>query len=440
MADPEPRRHHVAALHPDTAAAITEPRIFQGGNVLLLDWSRNGRYLTYFEYTEEQIAVNPNYLGGAEGTFTIYDTTTGTKCQDYPLSGNYAYEGSGLGERHLWLPNGDLFLLTEQGDSFQIATPCQEQAVPLFAEPFQHIASLSPDESTLVLGGVTGYWLYNWQAQTSWAMDAEIPPSTYNSLAWSPDGRYLAITAVDYDRKPIGTTWMVETATGTILTRHDWQAMTALDGIFGSPVWLNNEEVLITMTEDGEPFFMTVTGEILPLLPLFPATDRDLPRAYVYVGSNSYHILLTEFGSATPPVQIYHSDTDQVETLATTTTDIYLGLDGQIIADRTDTDYLSRFITVADVPLMRVHPQCYPDDSVPPIGYYAKQMADQRIQIWHIPDCSLVASLNLGEAGAETNYFQTRFAPNNKWLAVVPFDNLGRGKTLFVLPLAEVLP
>ena len=424
----------------DTAAPITEPPIFQGGDVRLLDWSPDGRYLAYFEYSEEQMAVSPSYPGAAEGTFTIYDTAAGTKCQDYPLSGKFAYEGPGLGRRHQWLPNGDLFVLTVPGNTFQVSLPCQEQAPPLFTKAFQNIPSISPDESTLVLAGTDSYWLYNWQTQTLWALDAEIPPSTYNTLAWSPDGRYLAITAVDFDNNATVSTWLVETAAGMIVAHHDWPAMTALDGVFGAPVWVNNEEVLIGVTQDREPFFMNVMGDIRSLLPLFLPATRDIPRAYVYINSNSYHILLTDFGSAIPPIQIYHSDTGEVETLDTTTNDIYLGLDGQIIADRNETGYLSRYITVVDTPLTRVGPQCYPDYSVSPIGYYADSTTAQRIRIWHIPDCSLVANLNLGQAMTDARYAHTLFSPDNNWLAVVPRDNMGRGSALFVLPLAEVLP
>jgi len=58
--------------------------------------SPDGRYLAYFEYTEEQVAESPaeGLRGTYPGTFVFYDTQTGEKCTDYPYSGLFSYEGS----------------------------------------------------------------------------------------------------------------------------------------------------------------------------------------------------------------------------------------------------------------------------------------------------------------------------------------------------------
>jgi hypothetical protein len=443
---------------PTPAAPIVQLEatpVFTGGNVRLVDWSPDGRYLTYFEYTAEQIALNPGYLGAAQGTFTIYDTTTGTKCQAYPLDATFAHEGPDFGRRHLWLPNGDLFIFTQTGMALQTAVPCSEaeqDLTSLFPERPLAIVNTNPDKTLLLLTAPTRYWLYDIANQTAWPI-AEIMPDAFNNLVWSPDGRYLGVTlAGNYtdQRDPVGGTRIVEVATGNIMARHDWVPMNALDGTFGGPVWLNNEEMLITVTLDQGPFFMTVAGEIRPLLPLFPIAQRYHPRADIYIEPNSpvYHILLTDFGSAQPPVsgsaqpptQIYHSDTGEVETLETTSTEFYLRADGQIIFNNNGTTYTTRHITAVGAPFTREKATCFSFWAAPETRYYAQKTAAAPIEIWHLPDCTLAAILDLGEAVTDASYIYSSLAPNNEWLAVVPSDNTGRGATLFVLSLAEMLP
>jgi hypothetical protein len=117
-----------------------------------------------------------------------------------------------------------------------------------------------------------------------------------------------------------------------------------------------------------------------------------------------------------------------------------LRADGQIIFNNNGTTYTTRHITAVGAPITREKATCFSFWAVPVTSYYAKKTAAAPIEIWHLPDCTLAAILDLGEAVTEASYIYSSLAPNNEWLAVVPSDNTGRGATLFVLSLAEMLP
>lgn len=245
-----------------------------GGEVRLQGWSPDGRYLSYFEYTQEQIDESPGIPGTAEGTFVIYDTTSGEKCLDYALDAYYPSEGGWRGARHLWLPDsGDLIILIEDGRLWQASAPCEEdvELTAVFPEPIQYIHDFTPDKSLLLFAGETRYWFYDWHTQTATQIP-EVVPNTFNNLVWSPDGTYLAITiAGNYtgNRDPVGGSRVIDMATGQMIARHNWEPANALDGTFGGPVWLDEETFVVTLSLDQGPFFMTVDGEVESVLPLF---------------------------------------------------------------------------------------------------------------------------------------------------------------------------
>lgn len=309
------------------AILITDDPIFVGGDVRLQGWSPDGRFLAYFEYTEEQIAESPADIPGtAPGTFTFYDTITGQKCQRYSLDGRFPYEGPGYGRRFTWLANGDLLIFTQDGQIIQVDVPCgqEENLTVLFPEQMLNILSHSPDERLLLLTGATAYWLYNIESRTLYSI-AEITPDSFNNLVWSPEGKYIGVTlAGNYTgfRSPIGGSRVVDVAIGQIIARYDWEPSNGVDGTHGGPIWLNEQEMVITFSLDQGPFFMTVEGEVRPLLSLFGLEferEPHLPHADVYVDPNNgqYHILLTDWGWSEEKIspQVYHSETGLVEIL-----------------------------------------------------------------------------------------------------------------------------
>jgi hypothetical protein len=295
------------AVPTSSVRLITDEPIFTGGDLQFVGWSPDGRYLAYFEYTEEQVAESPaeGLRGTYPGTFVFYDTETGEKCSDYPYSGFFSYEGSDSGAPWRWLTDGQL-LLAFDGRLVQTSAPCAAETdlAHIFPEPISAIQATSPNGQKLILQSSSRYWIYDWAAQTALPI-AEVQPDSFNNLIWSPDSQHLSITlAGNYtgDLSPIGGTRVVDVATGVIIARHDWEPANALDGTFGGPVWLNNEEFVVTLSLDQGPFLMNLDGEVQPLLPLLFDEPFDPENywppldVYADVANGRYAILRSNEG------------------------------------------------------------------------------------------------------------------------------------------------
>ena len=168
------------------ARLITAEPIFTGGDLQFADWSPDGRYLAYFEYTEEQVATSPveGLRGTYPGTFVFYDTQTGEKCTEYPLSGLFNYEGGGSGTQWRWLPDGRLLINVPDGQLLLTDAPCVagENIAAQFDEPITSIGAFSPDERWLVLVGAGQYWLYEWSIGKAHPI-ADVQPDAFNNLS-----------------------------------------------------------------------------------------------------------------------------------------------------------------------------------------------------------------------------------------------------------------
>jgi hypothetical protein len=431
------------------AILITDDPIFVGGDVRLQGWSPDGRYLAYFEYTEEQIDETPvDVPGTAPGTFSFYDTITGQKCQRYLLDGRFSHEGPGYGQRFTWLANGSLFIFTQVGQIVQADVPCgpEENLTALFPEQMQNISSPSPDGRLLLLTGATAYWLYHIESRAIYPI-AEITPDSFNNLVWSPQGKYIGVTlAGNYTgfRSPIGGSRVVDVTTGQIIARYDWEPSNGVDGTHGGPVWLDETEMVITFSLDQGPFFMTVAGEVRPLLFLFGLEflgEPFLPYADVYVepGSSRYHILLIDWGWGEEkiPPQVYHSDTGLVKTLENLEGDVFLMPGGIMETPREDSTYLIR--PIADAGASWVRPlACAPPWRIPTSPYFARAQDHNRVDVFTWPECERQAAMQLGWATDEVSYLNAGLSPDYRWLTVVPVDKRGRGQALFVVPLPEM--
>lgn len=438
--------------------SITDAPIFVGGNVQLVDWSPDGRYLAYFEYTEEELAQVP-WEGAAEGTFTFYDTATGAKCQRYSVSGAYDPHAGPL-PRHTWLPDGDLFISTQDGQLLRSDAPCGNEEVlnDIFPEAILRIENASPDGSTLVLAGATAYWLYEHETDRVWPI-ADVKPASFwtvDNLVWSPSG--TAIGLISYgddtgDGAAVGSVRIVDAATGQVIAQHDMEPFGPLLGPAG-PVWLNDEELVVTHSEDQGPFFMTVAGQVRPLLPLFGLEfvqgNQTGVGVYVEPDSGVYHILWDDELLADQP-QIYHSDTGSVEILeelssnATIHISAYFRPDGKIIVYRYDTNsesrsYLSRPITAVDQPLQPT-PDCSGRwFSRTPSSSYVVVRGDHTADIYTYPDCVLQARVQV-EAYRNLRLSNHLLSPNGQWLALAPQEESGRqlALALFVVSVEKVL-
>jgi hypothetical protein len=425
---------------------ITNEPVFTGSNVRLMGWSPDSRYLTYFEYTEEQVAQSsyPDVPGTAPGTFTIYDTATNEKCQRYRLDGTFGPEGPGHGQRHTWLSNGDLLIITADGQVWQADTPCglEQNLTGAFAEPIRYIVNFSPDGDYALFAGQTAYWLYHLESGAAHPIK-EIAPDFFNNLVWSPDNQILAVTlAGNYtgDRSPVGGTRLVEVSNGEIIDGYDWEPANALDGTFGGPVWLSETEMVISVSYDQGPFFLDIQGQARPLLPLFGVSyvrGQNLPRADVYVeaANGNYHILLSDMGGDGPHLQpqIYHSANNSIETLPIGSNNhVSLRPDGMIVA-YADGQARVRNITAVNQPLQPVS-SCDPVWSIPQAPYVVQSTDDNHVvTVYTWPECQVYARLRLAEYGDAI--LDAELSPDGQWLTVIPRDQQWWGEALFLSSL-----
>lgn len=415
---------------------ITETPVFVGGEVQLQDWSPDGRYLAYFEYTQEQIDEGPGVPGTAEGSFVIYDTASGEKCTDYILDAYYPYEGPGLGMRHQWLPDSsDLLILTQDGRFWQADAPCGEavELTAVFPERLHYFHSFSPDQSRLLIAGETSYWLYDWRNQTATQIP-KVTPDMFNNLVWSPNGTYLAITlAGNYtgNLDPVGGSRVVEVASGQIIARHDWEPANALDGTFGGPVWLDEETFIVTLSIDQGPFFMTVDGQVESALPLFDVSlEGNIKEisAYVEPDSGHYYLLLKDWGGGEHPriqPRIYHSDSGSVEILELNAQeDFWLSVDGRLMSYRENGTYWARPVTAVGQPLTHAEePDCIrPWD--PPKG--AISIVEGKL-FQATEGCRFLTTVVPPDM---SGFAYGQVSPNDQWLAVI-----SRTNALYVISL-----
>lgn len=422
---------------------ITDEPIFTGGDLQFVGWSPDGRYLAYYEYTEEQVAESPaeGLRGAYPGTFVFYDTQTGEKCTDYPYSGLFSHEGSDSGAPWRWLPDGQLLLALPDDRLVQTSAPCAAETdlTQIFPETISSIGATSPNGQKLILQSRTQYWIYDWAAQTALPI-AEVQPDGFNNLIWSPDSQHISITlAGNYtgDLSPIGGTRVVDVATGTIIAQHDWEPANALDGTFGGPVWITNEAFVVTLSLDQGPFLMNLDGEVQPLLPLlFDETfdpENYWPPLDVYadVANGRYAILRSNEGRD-DAAKLY-TFTPEGEAL-----ELFEGPDVyRLFPDGTvghgDYSYWSRPIFDAAAAFTQ-RPYGSNPWQLTPNQLFASASSGT-IAVFKLATNELVERVQI--AGYESGYIlHPLLSPNDQWLAIfVNEPRFSLGKALFLIPV-----
>jgi hypothetical protein len=459
-AAPTPTVTPTAAATPipiEPAPVLVSPQPLFSGHARLLDWSPDGRWLAYFEHSPEQLAQNPFPQSPASvpGTFILYDMETGAKCQRYLLDATYPHEGGGPSQTYTWLANGDFFIITQNGDVIQADVPCgqEENLKGLFAGQVTHIAAISPGGALLLLGMGGPYAIYDSNSRTVIPIAAEISHAVH--AVWSPGGTWLAMDGWQFSEAGTvvaGGTRIVETATGRVVASHNWEPGTALDGIFGVPVWLNETEMVLPITLDQGPLRLTVAGEVEPLLPLFgrewtpPGSYTNVPfvKAHVEQSSGIYHLLLTTEWTDRPyqPMLLYHSETNEVETLGALASWSEIRADGRIVAAYPNEQahpFWTRLLDPSGQPVQSIgFSPCLLESPTAPMVAYADQ--DNQFLILTEPtNCAEIGRLQIAGYNDGSYNFRALASPDGRWLATLVSNPNGWGQALFVVPLSEVI-
>jgi hypothetical protein len=428
-----------------TRLIMTEP-LFTGGDLQFAGWSHDGRHLAYFEYTEEQVASAPfeGLRGSYPGTFVFYDTQTGEKCKEYPFSGFFPTEGPGGGRQWRWLPDGQLLLNLPDGQLLQTEAPCTagENIAPLFPTPIASFGDFSPDERWLVLVGAGQYLLYDWSTRNTHPV-AEVQPDEFKNLVWSPDSQHISITlAGDYtgDRSPIGGTRVIDAATGEIVARYDWEPANALDGTFGGPVWVSNEEFVVTLSLDQGPFLMDIFGEVQPLLPFFDETleqDDYWPPLDVFadIENDRYAILRGNEGREGPAkLYIATPEGESIEIFERTSNTFRILPDGTVGYEANGV-YWTR--PVFEIEATFSERPAYANPWMRTDSQLIVSPSGSTVSIYDFTSGELIERLQV--EGYEVNFRLIPFlSPNDQWLAIfVTESNYGFGKALFIVPAID---
>lgn len=266
----------------------------------LESWSPDSQYLLFREYSEAE------HLNGDVGAQRMYDVAADQFCPHALVVKPEPVEN--------WLAwiDAHTFAYISAGDQLIVRDACDISETTRYETTGAIFAILgqSHDLQTLLLQTSTGLALMS--SDTGREIPLQIPADEAVSNArFSPNDQLLALTNNQ------GRLWLVDSNDGSVI----------LSGNFPNPIWLSNDELLIsTLPADATapalptPFIVNLEGDITQLTTLF-TTAIDETTQHILAASDvergSYTILLTtdpQLGESVP-VRVYHSATGEVETL-----------------------------------------------------------------------------------------------------------------------------
>ncbi|MAU00863.1 MAG: hypothetical protein CL608_27275 [Anaerolineaceae bacterium] len=405
---PSPLEQSVAA-----AAKITEG-----------DWSPDGRYFTYWTHTAEEADVF------MPGDFYIYDTEQEQSC---PFAG-YRTGATTWKRRHLWLPNGEILVF---GDEDVVAfQPCSNDFAFLtdrFPEPITRVVTAVPNHSHFLLTSENGYWLYQPGGHQVQPV-AEFSQGMDGGAAFSPDGRFVALNGDE------GGSYLLDVATATVSQIAEWTSPLGLGGL-GAPEWLSNTQFVIVTSKDLGPLLIDLNGTIQNIgLTFFDraTTSENAVFALRDDASGHFHLRLETFDEDTP-LRLYHSEIDEHEAIAlpgthesyvfTPANEHWLLLRAYTEDNRTEL-WVRPIDPVNSLPQrLAAHEETiYPRAA--PIGDHAAVGYSNKIEVFTLPDATLLASY----AVAEQTIYPLGFSPDGRFLVLEAVSPEG-GETLFILPV-----
>jgi len=246
-------------------------------------WSPDSRWVAFWAFTQETIDNLPQNDGGPydmPGALHFYHLASGEMCE-YPQIVSF---------RHpvfAWQDDGCAAVLGDDG-VVRVGMPCGDE-----------FASLSELEGLIALG------------------DPSLSPGhTYRAEAiergYDEETGILSYVTI-----------ITEAATGQERSRVAWDIRLEL-GWFYQTHWVTDDLLLIPETSDRGPLLVTVDGEVTEVVPeLFAIGTCSGPlcvtslHAVVWSEPETdiFHLVLYSWSEAPQSVRLYHSETQEVETL-----------------------------------------------------------------------------------------------------------------------------
>lgn len=309
------------SLEPVTTAARLLPH----------SWSPTGEILAFWTWTAQEVQTDYLY---PPGRLFFYDAVTGRVCPS-PVQVGYPYFASTL----TWMPDGTALVLSAENQLVEL-TPCRDrspQAVRGLPEPIWSVqraphhrlllrtaagaltgVEVPAPETTQILSGQSGDYLYNRETHTLRRLDGRLVAGSF-----SPDGAYLA-TSSDTD------TQIIDLTTGRIAAEATWQSQPG-EGAPGPDLWLSNREVLIAAPVIGGPLILMPGKGVVRVAPEYLGLDCSgrVCRALGARSADTYHLLVQAPGREGRDVwYLYHAESGQAENLGPLT-DPRFSPDGQ---------------------------------------------------------------------------------------------------------------
>jgi WD40 repeat protein len=367
--------------------------LLSGENIMQLEWSPDGQWLTYLTQTAQEAASIPpeNYTGPITGTLNLYNVLTGQSCA-YPMDNPHRLK---LNTWHAWLPDERLATQDDHNQVLALLPPCSDQIAPVSARERLALHPYDPNH----------------------------PDQTF-----SPGGAYRGFNQQNQNQYK---TIIEKSASNDLVTAIDWSYSGGGLGSLPGPHWLSDQQFILPRTDAG------------PLLVILAQKPQIVPIASTYfqlIGAASQlatgilapdlHLLLIDFGVdySQADIRLYHDEQHKTEKLLFTLGDFVPGGGGIILGNDAGERWM-RPLDPPGGPLVKLSgtsdqpfPAWSPDGSRVAVASIPDVNQPVSIRVMEAPSGTILYTWGLSGLYGYYNYTRLVWSPGLRFLAAVGSD------------------